>query len=91
MQPRAFSGGVAAVCKDGKWGFINGRGTQVIDYLLVEAGYFDANGKCPAKMDGNDTQVMLSWRGSAAERGGQGHERVETKPFARTGRWYGGH
>ena len=50
------------MCKDGKWGFINGRGTQVIDYLLVEAGYFDANGKCPAKMDGNDTQVMLSWR-----------------------------
>mgnify|MGYP000766866736 FL=1 len=59
---KSFSGGVAAVCKDGKWGFINGRGTQVIDYLLVEAGYFDANGKCPAKMDGNDTQVMLSWR-----------------------------
>ena len=51
-----------AFAKDGKWGFINGRGTQVIDYLLVEAGYFDANGKCPAKMDGNDTQVMLSWR-----------------------------
>ena len=58
----AIEGNGLAFAKDGKWGFINGRGTQVIDYLLVEAGYFDANGKCPAKMDGNDTQVMLSWR-----------------------------
>ena len=59
---KSFSGSVAAVCKDGKWGFINGNGTQVIDYLLDEAGYFDANGKCPAKIDGSETQQMLSWR-----------------------------
>lgn len=59
---KSFSGGVAAVCEDGKWGFINGYGTLVIDYLLDEAGYFDDNGKCPAKMDGNDVQQMLSWR-----------------------------
>lgn len=59
---KSFSGGVAAVCEDGKWGFINGDGTQVIDYLLDEAGYFDANGKCSAKIDGSETQQMLSWR-----------------------------
>ena len=59
---KSFSGGVAAVCQNGKWGFINGSGTLVIDYLLDEVGYFDANGNCPAKMDGNEMQQMLSWR-----------------------------
>lgn len=59
---KSFSGGVAAVCKDGKWGFINGSGTQVIDYLLDEAGYFDANGSCPARLDGSEIVQMLKWR-----------------------------
>lgn len=59
---KSFSGGVAAVCDDGKWGFINGNGTLVIDYLLDEAGYFDANGCCPAITNDSDAQQMLSWR-----------------------------
>lgn len=59
---KSFSGGVAAVCEDGKWGFINGSGTQVIDYLLDEAGYFDANGSCPARLDGSEIVQMLKWR-----------------------------
>lgn len=59
---RSFSGGVAAVCRDGRWGFINGSGTLVVDYLLDEAGYFDSNGKCLAKLDDGNGQQMLSWR-----------------------------
>lgn len=53
---------MAAVCKDGKWGFINGNGTLVIDYLLTEATYFDANGICPARTLDSDVPQMISWR-----------------------------
>ena len=59
---KSFSGGVAAVCKDGKWGFINGNGTLVIDYLLAETTYFDANGICPARTLDSDVPQMISWR-----------------------------
>jgi hypothetical protein len=61
-KAKSFSGGVAAVCTDGKWGFINGNGTLVIDHLLADASYFDANGVCPARVLDSDVQQMLSWR-----------------------------
>ena len=61
-EAKSFSGGVAAVCTNDKWGFINGNGTLVIDYLLDEAGYFDANGCCLAITNDSDVQQMLSWR-----------------------------
>lgn len=37
---RSFSGGYAAVKKDGKWGYIDETGKVVVDFQYVWAGYF---------------------------------------------------
>ena len=37
---------MAAVCMDGRWGFVNADGKLVIDYQYADAGYFNKNGVC---------------------------------------------
>lgn len=49
---RAFTeDGYAAVCKDGKWGFVNNNGELAIDYTYEDAESFQ-NGFAPISVDG---------------------------------------
>ena len=41
---RSFSNGLAAVQKNGKWGYINGQGELAIDYTFVDAQDFNVKG-----------------------------------------------
>ena len=43
-EAKSFSNGLGAVCKDGKWGYINEDNTLVIDYQFDDASYFSDEG-----------------------------------------------
>lgn len=43
---KSFSCGLAAVCTDGKWGFIEPGNTLVIPCEYLDADYFNAGGSC---------------------------------------------
>jgi tetratricopeptide (TPR) repeat protein len=56
---RNFSHGLAAVKKDGKWGYIDMEGDMVIENVFSEAGDFSAGGCAPVKTDGEWTLLRL--------------------------------
>ena len=61
-QARSFSGGVAAVCKDGLWGFIDEEGQLVVDYQFADAGYFSPeDGSCPVQLEADGSYQMIQW------------------------------
>ncbi len=43
---KSFSGGLGAVCIDGKWGFLSEKGQIVIECTYLDVGYFNQNGVC---------------------------------------------
>ncbi len=47
---QSFSGGFAAVCMGGKWGFIDTSGKTVIKFMFREVGSFNSN-LAPARVD----------------------------------------
>ncbi|MDR1299202.1 MAG: WG repeat-containing protein [Oscillospiraceae bacterium] len=56
---RDFSHGLAAVKKDGKWGYIDMEGDMVIENVFSEAGDFSGGGCAPVKADGEWTLLRL--------------------------------
>ncbi len=51
---RAFSSNLAAVCRNGKWGFINRYGTQRVTCMYPEVGVFTSSGYAPVS-SGSET------------------------------------
>ena len=47
----SFNEGFAAVQKDGKWGYINTKGEQIIECKFDDVGYFN-EGFAPVQKDG---------------------------------------
>ena len=61
-EARSFSGGVAAVCQNGLWGFIDEEGQLVVDFQFADAGYFDPEtGSCPVQLEENGSYRMIQW------------------------------
>ena len=61
-QARSFSGGVAAVCRDGLWGFIDEAGEVVVDFQFADAGSFSPDdGSCPVQQEENGPYEIIQW------------------------------
>ena len=45
-EAKSFSNGLAAVCIDGMWGFINEENELVIENRFLDTGYFTSGGVC---------------------------------------------
>ncbi|MDR2665407.1 MAG: WG repeat-containing protein [Oscillospiraceae bacterium] len=56
---RNYSNGLAAVKKDGKWGYVDASGDMVIGNAFSEAGDFSGGGSAPVKTDGEWTLLRL--------------------------------
>jgi hypothetical protein len=51
---KSFSNGFAAISDDdGKWGFVNKKFEKAIDYIYLEAGYFDSAYRCMVSKEEN--------------------------------------
>lgn len=60
-RAKSFSNGLAAVCKNGKWGYINKNNELVVDYMFYECGYVSKGG-CTFVSDQVDCYTMLTFR-----------------------------
>ena len=62
---KSFMNGLAAVCKDGLWGFIDFGNNNVIECQYLEAGYFCSSGVCSVKIQQKGeklTDEEMDWR-----------------------------
>jgi len=58
-KAKSFSNGLAAVCKDGLWGFIDKEGTIVIACQFLDADYFNEKGGCMVRTSTEAWQLLL--------------------------------
>ena len=59
---KSFSNGLAAVCKDGKWGFINNNNELVTDYIFTDIDYLNSEGSCMVNLTNFSADDYSSWQ-----------------------------